>query len=58
MYRCHFTQGGRIVMGQNLKALTLEDAIEAGRTLLAEHSGAEVMDGIEIWDGAALLHAS
>ena len=55
MFRCHFTQGDRIVMGENLDVATLKEAISEGQRLLAERSQ---FDGIEIWDGPKLLYKS
>lgn len=57
MYRCHFTQNGRIVRGEYLEeAATLDAAIEAGRRLVASYREAERIDGFEIWLGAAMLY--
>jgi hypothetical protein len=56
MFRCHFTQGGRIVQGADLDSLTLEDAIAESQRLLAEKSLKDALDGLEIWCRARLLH--
>jgi len=58
MFRCHFTQGGQIVMGDHLDVATLEEAISEGQKLLAERSQIQALDGIEIWDGTKLLYKS
>jgi hypothetical protein len=58
MFRCHFTRLGHIVMGENLAAITLEDAIAEGQKLLAQRSQEHELDGIEIWDGVNLLHSA
>jgi hypothetical protein len=58
MFRCHFTRCGHIVMGDNLPANTLEEAIEEGQKLLSERSQEHELEGIEIWGGADLLHKS
>jgi hypothetical protein len=41
-------------MGENLAAITLEEAIPESETMLAERSQEHELDGIEIWDGAHL----
>jgi hypothetical protein len=56
MFRCHFTQGGRIVQGADLDALTLEDAITESQRLLADKPLKDALDGFEIWCRAQLLH--
>jgi hypothetical protein len=57
MYRCHYTYNGRIVGGENLDAIALDQAILEGKTHLAERVNAESIDGFEIWEGALLLHS-
>ena len=58
MFRCHFTQRGRILQGTDLDALTLEDAITESQRLLAERPPEEALDGFEIWHRARLLHTT
>ena len=58
MYRCHFTRQKRIVAGENLRAMTLRDAIEEAEAMLALRPGADQISGFEIWDRATLLYTS
>jgi hypothetical protein len=58
MLRCYFTQSGRIAMGENLDAPTLEEAIAAAEKILTQRADADGFDGIEIWHGAEFLYAS
>jgi hypothetical protein len=44
-------------MGENLDSTTLEEAISLGRKMLLERADRENLDGIEIWDCAALLYS-
>jgi hypothetical protein len=57
MYRCYLLRDGRIVKAENLDVATLEEAIVAGRRLLAEQSRDRIFSGIEIWFGTAMLYA-
>lgn len=57
MFRCHFTRQDHIAMGENLDSTTLEEAISLGRKMLLERADRENLDGIEIWDCAALLYS-
>ena len=45
-------------MGDNLDVATLEEAIAAGKKMLAESAVADNLDGIEVWDRATFLYAS
>jgi hypothetical protein len=58
MYRCHFTQRGRIVLGENLEVMSLCDAVAAGHQMLVDMAGSQDLDGLEIWDGVKLIYTS
>jgi hypothetical protein len=58
MFRCHFTRSGHVAMGENIDSATLDDAIAAGKQMLAERAAADDLDGIEIWHRAAFLYTS
>jgi hypothetical protein len=58
VFRCYFTRGGHIAMGDNLDVVTLEEAIAAGKKMLAERAVVDNLDGIEVWDRATFLYAS
>lgn len=56
MYRCYFTQHGRIEDGCDLKVMTLDAAIATGRKILTDHLEIDRCDGLEIWLDQALLY--
>jgi hypothetical protein len=56
MFRCHFTRRNRIVAGENLQAMTLQQAIDEAEEMLGSQPGADCPDGFEIWDCAKLLY--
>jgi hypothetical protein len=56
MYRCYFTQNGRVEDGCNLNVLTLDAAIATGQKILADDLDIDRCDGIEIWLDRALLY--
>ena len=56
MYRCYFTQEGRVARGCNLKVATLDAAIATGHKILADHVNIDECDGLEIWLDQALLY--
>jgi hypothetical protein len=58
MYRCHFTQRGRIVFGENLEAESLPEAVTIGRRRLEEIAMSLDLDGLEIWENTKLIYAS
>jgi hypothetical protein len=58
MYRCHFTQRGRIVFGENLEAESLSEAVAMGRRRLEEIAISLDLDGLEIWENTKLIYAS
>jgi hypothetical protein len=58
LFRCHFTEAGRIVQGENLDVDALEQAIAMGKRLLTEKAPGDNLDGFEIWRGATLCYAS
>ncbi len=57
MYRCYLLRAGRIVKADNLDVATLEQAIIAGRSMLADQPMDKSFSGFEIWHGTAMLHA-
>jgi hypothetical protein len=56
MYRCYLIRDGRIAVGEDLDADTLDRAVAQGRRLLAAQQDAENFRGIEIWQGRSLLY--
>jgi hypothetical protein len=58
MFRSHFTYGGHVIAGIDLKACTLEDAIKEAQRGFAEHSNVGWLGGFEIWKGFYLLHVT
>jgi hypothetical protein len=58
MYRCHFTWNGRVVAGDDLDAVALDEAIREARNKFAERTPVESLDGFEIWFAASLLYMS
>jgi hypothetical protein len=57
MYRCYLLRDGRIVKAENLDVATLDQAIAAGRRLLADQPRDRIFSGIEIWHGTTMLYA-
>ncbi len=57
MYRCYLLREGRIVKAENLDVATLDNAIVAGRELLAAQAPSRGFNGIEIWHAASLLYS-
>jgi hypothetical protein len=49
MYRCHFTQRGRIVFGENLEAESLSEAVAMGRRRLDEIASAGEAPGAAVF---------
>jgi hypothetical protein len=58
MYRCNFTQRGRIILEKDLDVITLSEAVAMGHELLEKLALADDLDGIEIWQNVKLLYAS
>ena len=58
MYRCHFTCHGKIVAGEDLDTIALEEAIREGQRLLIQRAETDSWDGFEIWARAHLLYVS
>ncbi|HEY0181301.1 MAG TPA: hypothetical protein VGC09_00705 [Rhodopila sp.] len=58
MYRCHFTQCGRIVFGENIDESSLPEAVMTGYRLLDTMARSRKLDGFEIWQDERLLYAS
>jgi hypothetical protein len=57
MYRCYLVRAGRIAVGYDLNADTIDEAIVRGRTLLAAQPESDHFSGIEIWHRARLLYS-
>jgi hypothetical protein len=57
MYRCYLVRAGRIAVGCDLDADTIDEAITRGRRLLAAQPESDHFSGIEIWHRARLLHS-
>jgi hypothetical protein len=57
MYRCYLVRAGRIAVGYDLNADTIDEAIALGRRLLAAQPESEHFSGVEIWHRARLLYS-
>lgn len=56
MYRCNLIHDGQIGIREILSEKTLNQAIAAGHKLLNSRPLSEHFNGIEIWDGTALVY--
>jgi hypothetical protein len=56
MFRYYFVENGRIAWGDDLKASSLAEAIELAQALRQASLKSSKAPGIEIWQGASLLH--
>ena len=55
-YRCYLIKRGRIVLGEDVPGATLDDAVVAGKKMLADQPNTDQFNGFEIWQACSLLY--